>query len=165
MADLTRPTTVLGWPTTERTVSQIHPANQDILAISGKLAGEDLGGGQLVYLKAADDAFWLTDANSGTAALKNNIGVVAKDAYAGDPVTVVFLGELGGWGITTPLTPGAFYYASDTPGAIGTTPSATTYMPVGVATGADTILFFPFLGKLFADVLVLALAAAVAADA
>lgn len=143
MADLTRATRTLGQAATTRTASEIHPANQDFIGHSGDVAGEAMAGGQLIY-KHTDGKFYLSDANSGTAADKMVTGVCVKDVYAaGDPVTAMLLGVMGGY---TSLTPGTLYFASNTEGEVADA-AGTTYLPVGVAITADRIFFFPILTK------------------
>ena len=142
MSDITRATVTLGQSATTRTASQIHPANQDFIGHSGDKAAEVMSGGQLIY-KGADELWYKSDANSGTAADKKAHGVCVKDVYAiGDPVTVLLFGVMGGY---TGLTPGTLVYASDTEGEIGTAASGTTDLPVGLALTADRIFFFPIM--------------------
>lgn len=152
MADVTRPTGTFGQPSTEKTRSTISPANQDFLAHSGAVAGEAVDAGQPVY-RHSDGAYYKSDANSGTAADKNFSGLVCKYAAAGKPVTVMYQGHMGGY---VGLTPGAWYYVSNTEGEIADAPG-TTFLPVGVALNAGTLLVLPF-GKILADVIALATA-------
>lgn len=143
MTDISRATETLGQVATTRTASAIHPANQDFIAHSGDLAGEAAAGGQLVY-KHTDNKWYKSDANSGTAADKMAMGVCVKDVYAaGDPITVMLHGVMGGY---TSLTPGTLYFASDTEGEIADA-AGTTYLPVGIALTTDRIFFFPILTK------------------
>lgn len=140
MADVTRATATNGQVASTRTVSEIHPANQDFIGHSGDVTGEaTIYSGQLVY-KHSDGKWYKSDANSGTAADKKSHGVCVKDAYAaGDPITVMLLGVMGGY---TGLTPGTLVYASDTEGEIADA-AGTTDLPVGLAITADRIFFFP----------------------
>ena len=145
MADVTRPTVTLGQASTQKTVSQIHAANQDFLGLSGRWAGEALQAGQPVYLHT-DDKFYRADANDG--AKDEVIGIVVKDAAAGRPVTVLYLGVMGGY---TGLTQMTLMYLSNTIGEIADA-AGTAYMPVGIAVAADRILFFPMLSKVLSAV-------------
>lgn len=140
MADVTRPTQTLGQASTQRTVSQIHAANQDYMGLSGRWAGEDLQSGQPVYLHT-DDKFYRADANDG--AKDEVMGIVVKDAASGRPVTVLYLGVMGGY---TGLTRMALYYLSNTIGEIADAAGTAVY-PLGIAVATDRILFFPMLSK------------------
>jgi hypothetical protein len=162
MADITRGTGTLGQVATTRTVSEIHPANIDFWAISGKVAGEGpMYSGQLVYLHT-DDKFYFTDCNSGTAADKKCHGVVVNDCLAADrPVTVMQLGTMGGY---TGLTQGGIIYGSDTEGEVANAVSSTTPIIVGICVSDTEIFFFPQLAMALNAVYAAALAAAIAAD-
>lgn len=146
MADITRPTATLGQASTQRTVSQIHPANQDFLSISGKVAGEVLASGQPVYIHT-DDKVYKADANAAADDLVH--GIVVKDVLAADqPVTLLTFGVMGGY---TGLTIGTMYFVSNTEGEIADA-AGTAYLPVGIAVAANRILFFPILSGVFGAV-------------
>jgi hypothetical protein len=155
MADITRGTATIGQVATTRTVSEIHPANIDFLAISGDLAAEVMASGQLAY-KHTDGLWYLSDANSGTAADKIAHGVVVNDVLAVNrPVTVMMLGTMGGY---ASLNIGALVYASNTEGEIADA-AGTTYLPVGICISATEIFFFPILTAVLLAVYTLGIAA------
>jgi hypothetical protein len=64
------------------------------------------------------------------------IGFVTATTSAGSQVPILIAGETTG---ITGLTPGSFYYLSDTAGAISTT-AGTVTRKCGIATSASTLL-------------------------
>jgi hypothetical protein len=98
---------------------------------SGLLAAVDIAVGQAVYILSAGTV-GLT--NGGAANTSTFIGLAARPAKTGQPVTV--LGANCRWKYGSGLTPGARYYVSATAGALDDAP--TTGGTVAVAYAIDT---------------------------
>lgn len=112
----------------------------DKTTIAG-LAGEDLTIGQLVYLKSTDSRWWL--ASAATAATCE--GVLLGIAQATTSVGASIAGGVVVFGLDsnmTGLTTNTIYYASDTPGAISSTPG-TKEVTLGIATATTKLMFTP----------------------
>jgi hypothetical protein len=99
-------------------ISTPWPSKESL--ITGLLAGEVLAGGDVVYLKTSDNAWWkATGAAANEAA--EAIGMVCTAASAGEAVTVARLGSgiMFGYGpveddTTTPIGGGALLFLSGT---------------------------------------------------
>lgn len=111
---------------------------QVAMQLSGKVAGEDINAGQPVYLKQSDDKIYKF------ATGKIFIGIAARTAKAGEPLTVFGLGTRF-YASSTALT-GDLYYVN-VAGAIDT--AATTDDTVGafVRVGANDLMIVK-VGKL-----------------
>ena len=93
---------------------------QYAMQLSGKVAGEDINAGQPVYLKQSDDKIYKF------ATGKIFIGIAARTAKAGEPITVFGLGTR--FYVSSTALTGDLYYV-DVAGAIDT--AATTDDTVG----------------------------------
>lgn len=91
---------------------------------------------QAVYIKAADNEVYKTDANVIGETVKSFIGFAVTDGSDGNPCTIQHHGIVAGF---SGLTEGAKYYLSDTPGAISSTPGTYPRL-VGIAISATQIL-------------------------
>lgn len=104
-------------------------------------AGENLTVGNLVYLKLADGLWWKCDAD--TAATVENIvlGIAQATTTAAASISggVLLQGlDTNQTGLTDKTT----YYASNTAGAISSTPG-TTEVTLGVSRSTTSLLFIP----------------------
>ena len=110
------------------------------LVVTGT-AGETIAAGNLVYLKVSDGRWWKCDAD--TAATVDNIimGIAqgAGSAAAGITNGVLIYGLDSN---QTGLTVDTVYYASNTAGALSSTPG-TTEVTVGFSYSTTSILFDP----------------------
>lgn len=111
--------------------------------IKRRLAGEDVDQGEIVYLKSADDRFWLAQSD-GTEAEADAVGVVLNSAKAGQPCEVQEFqkGATITLGAGASMTEGVTYYLSNTAGGICPLAdlSAGDYVTiVGVATSASVL--------------------------
>jgi hypothetical protein len=119
------------------TVQQV--ANAIIGVIGGAyetytgIAGENLGGGKLVYLNAGK--FYLYNAND-TALADAAFGITQAAAVADAAVTIQLSGVFTEVGMG--LTPGTEYYA-DINGLFTTTPTAVVSTFIGIAITADSL--------------------------
>lgn len=103
-------------------------------------SGEALAARDLVYFKESDQRWWKVDADLSATFDQVQLGInQAVVAGAGVGVTVTVLGLASGF---TGLTAGAKYYASNTAGAISTTPG-TTEVFIGVAISTTVLRFTP----------------------
>lgn len=93
---------------------------QFAMQLSGKVAGEDINAGQPVYLKQSDDKIYKF------ATGKIFIGIAARTAKAGEPITVFGLGTR--FYVSSTALTGDLYYVN-VAGAIDT--AATTDDTVG----------------------------------
>ena len=110
--------------------------------IEDKVAGENLSGGNLVYLKS-DGKWWKTDADA-EATTKGLLGLVMDAKSVGQAVKVLILGKVAsaGWSWTV----GAPIYGSCTAGGITqTAPSGSgdQVRKIGHALSSTTIIFNP----------------------
>lgn len=107
--------------------------------ISGT-AGETLAAGNLVYFKASDQRWWLTDSDAfATAAGHLRLGFAQGTATAGNSTNILLAGlekNLSG------LTAGSKYFVGATAGSISTTPGAITRF-IGFATSTTRLVFCP----------------------
>ena len=78
--------------------------------------GEAGTAGQVVYKKASDGKFWLADADSTTAEIRQPDGILLNGGAAGQPCKVLTQGDIT---IGGTLVAGSVYYLSPTPGGIG----------------------------------------------
>jgi len=96
------------------------PTVGEVLPTSGqptmqRNAGETVTAGQVVYLKAADDKFWLADANAEASA--DAKGIALHAALAGQPLKIQTDGPFT-IGATAAMTVGEAYFLSETAGGI-----------------------------------------------
>ena len=110
--------------------------------IEDKVAGEDLTGAHLGYLKS-DSKWWETDADA-EATTKGLLGLIMQTKSTGQAVRVLVLGRatFAGWGLTV----GATQYVSCTKGLITeTAPSGSgdQVRKIGHALSSTTIIFNP----------------------
>ena len=110
--------------------------------IEDKVAGEDLEGAHLVFLKS-DSKWWKTDADV-EATTKGMLGLVMQTKSAGQTVRVLLFGRASftGWGLTV----GATQYVSCAKGLITeTAPSGSgdQVRKIGHALSSTTIIFNP----------------------
>ena len=110
--------------------------------IEDKVAGEDLTGAHLGYLKS-DSKWWETDADA-EATTKGLLGLIMQTKSTGQAVRVLVLGRatFTGWGLTV----GATQYVSCTKGLITeTAPSGSgdQVRKIGHALSSDTMVFNP----------------------
>ena len=113
--------------------------NFDSQIISSILAGETIVAGNLVYLKVSDQRWWKASAATIATVDGVRLGIAQGSGSAGVAITGGVL--LNGPWTTSGLTVGA-YYASDTAGAISTTPG-TNSVPIGVAVLTTRLFLFP----------------------
>lgn len=88
-----------------------------------RFAGAAITAGQPVYLDAATNTYKLSDADSGTAALRVVNGIAISGAAAGQPIAVQTGGPLT---LGATLAVGVMYYLSKTAGAICPVADLTT---------------------------------------
>lgn len=106
--------------------------------VIGSTAGETLAPGDLVYLKN-DGKWWKTDADTAATIDGVELGFAQTAASADAIVNVLTQGIDKN---QTSLTPGAVYYASNTPGTITASPG-TNEKAIGTAISATEILLDP----------------------
>ena len=78
-------------------------------------AGATITAGQCVYRDTTDGEYKLSDADSGTAAVRSVRGIALNSASDGQPMTILRSGDIT---IGASVTAGVAYYLSDTPGGI-----------------------------------------------
>jgi hypothetical protein len=103
-------------------------------------AGETVAAGELVYFKTSDQEWYLVDAT--LTAEVNDVQLGFALGAGSDGVTISGGIQIAGTYTTTSLTAGSTYYASDTPGAIGTSAGTVTRV-VGVALSTTKLLLIP----------------------
>lgn len=109
-------------------------------------AGETIAFGDLVYLKAADSRYWLTDADADATAGAVKVAMAVSSGTAGNSMTVLHYGKVRADANFPALTVGAPVYISTTAGDIQVAqPSGTddVIRIVGYALTTDEILFNP----------------------
>jgi hypothetical protein len=111
-----------------------QPANIDIRTISGRVAGEDLVGGDLVYLDTATKTFKKGTNTTGVD------GVVCEPSVLnGKAVTVCYDGHFAGYA----LTDGDALYASANAGKLANVVPGSGYTTkIGKAISATVVRFF-----------------------
>lgn len=77
--------------------------------------GETVTAGQSIYRKASDRKFWLADADSPTAEVREVYGIALNGGAANQVAVVQTEGEIN---LGATLQVGAVYLLSDTPGGI-----------------------------------------------
>lgn len=122
----------------------ITPAN--VVAGSGATretgtAGDTITAGKVVYkdTSTTPPKFKLADSNSGTAAVRQPIGIALHGAADGQPLTILKAGPIT---IGASVTPGTDYYLSDTAGGIcprADVGSGEDVCLIGLATSATVI--------------------------
>lgn len=128
------------------TAANVRPLNGSV--IRNFQAGGNLTTGNAAYI-ASDDDVEITDANA--AATSKGVGVVVAvadtsgltTAVAGDGVSLVVFGPVGGF---SSLTPGAIQYLSETAGAItetAPTGAGTWTHIMGYALSAEVLFVQP----------------------
>lgn len=99
--------------------------------------GENISSGNLVYYSGNE--IWKYD-QTDESLYGFAVGIAKQAGLLGDPVLVVFAGEITivGWGLTVDT----LYYAKEAlPGAISVSaPTSGLYTPVGVAITNDTLI-------------------------
>lgn len=106
------------------------------------VAGETLAFGNLVYFKAADSRWWLTDANAEATSGPVKMGFVVLAASAAGTTTILLFGKIRADSLFPTLTIGAPVYASTTAGAIQVAqPSGTddVIRIIGYGNSADEV--------------------------
>ena len=115
-------------------------ATTDRLVVAGT-AGETVAAGNLVYLKAADGFWWKCDADTASTVDNVILGIAQGSGTAGNAIASGVLTR----GLDTNqsgMTIGAIQYASNTAGAISSSPG-TTEVAIGQARSATNLYFFP----------------------
>ncbi len=114
------------------------PANR--IAVAGN-AGETLAAGNLVYLDDTDNEWKKCDADTASTVENVILGIAQGSGTDGNTISSGVL-LLGLDTTNTGLTNGQAYYASNTAGALSTTPG-TTEVPVGMGTPSGNLYFIP----------------------
>lgn len=83
--------------------------------ITDGVAGETIAAGKMVYRALTSRAISLADNNSATAEVRLPLGIALNGGAAGQRIAVATEGDVT---VGATLTPGVFYYLSDTPGGI-----------------------------------------------
>jgi len=109
----------------------------DKQVISGQTSGEALTINDIVYFKEADAKWYKVDADLTTTFDQLQMGVAQSTVAINTAVTIGISGPMTGF---SGLTPGSKYYASNTAGAITTTPGTYSVF-VGWALSATALLF------------------------
>lgn len=105
------------------------------------IAGETLVAGNLIYLKTADNRWWKCDADTASTVDNVLLGIAKGAGTAGVNITDGILLQ-GVDDNQTGLSAGATQYASNTAGAISSTPG-TIEVTVGVAKSTTELYFAP----------------------
>ncbi len=110
------------------------------IVVSGT-AGETIAAGNLIYQKAADNRWWLCDADTAATVENVNLGIAQGAGTAGNAITggVLISGVDSN---QSGLTANTKYYASNTAGAISTS-AGTTEVSIGFSLSTTSILFTP----------------------
>ncbi len=86
--------------------------------VAGLIAGQTIDAGAACYIKTADKKIWMSDGTAANEAAEF-VGISARKATAGEPVTVVGLGaRFRHYG--SGLGPGDKYFVAATPGRFDT---------------------------------------------
>lgn len=123
------------------TGTNVVPSSSAVLVTA--TAGQAITRGQLVYKKASDRKIYLADGNSGTAEVRDCVGIAVTDSSTNGPITYVTEDpnlQIAASGLTN----GTIYILSATPGGLAPDADATTgwfVTVVGVAKSATTIAF------------------------
>jgi len=112
----------------------------DQQVVSNRTAGENLTAQDHVYLKESDNRWYKVDADLTATFQQVRHGIALSTATTGNAVTIAISGQVAGF---TGLSAGSKYYASNTAGAITTTPGTFTVF-VGWATSTTTLLLDPY---------------------
>lgn len=110
------------------------------VVVSGK-AGETLAAGNLVYLKASDNRWWLCDADTAATVDNASLGIAQGAGTAGNAITSGVL-IYGVDSNQTGLTADTKYFASNTAGGLSTS-AGTTEVSVGMSISTTSIFFCP----------------------
>lgn len=123
------------------TGTAVIPSSSAVIVQS--TAGEAITRGQLVYKKTSDRKIYKADCDSGTAEVRDVVGIAVTDSSAGGPIAYVT--EDPSLAIAASgLTNGTIYLLSSTAGGLAPAGDATTgwYVTVvAVAKSATTIAF------------------------
>lgn len=123
------------------TASNVSPSANAVFQTA--TAGVTITAGQLLYKDSSDRKVYLADANSGTAGVRDCVGIAVTSSAAGAPCTYVV--EDSALQIAASgLTNGTIYILSATAGGLAPAADATTgwYVTVvAVAKSATTIAF------------------------
>lgn len=109
-------------------------------------AGETIAFGDVLYLKAADSQWYLTDADADATAGAVRIAIAVSASTDNNPVTILTYGKIRADAKFPTLTVGAPAYVSTSPGLIQVAqPSGTddVIRIVGHANTADELMFAP----------------------
>ena len=131
-------TNYMTWDGTNLTLNGVIITGNGGSSNNSVTTGEAIDGSttpQIVCVDQADNLMYRADGNA--TARVQAYGFVTTNASITTAPNVVVSGEVSGF---TGLTVGATYYVSDTAGAISTTPSTTTTIPIGTAISATKIL-------------------------
>lgn len=112
----------------------------DRIIVAGK-AGETIASGQLVYLKASDNRWWLCDADTAATVDNAQLGIAQGAGTAGNTIS----GGVLVYGVAsnlTGLTADTKYYASNTAGALSTS-AGTTEVTIGLSISTTSLFFAP----------------------
>jgi hypothetical protein len=106
--------------------------------ITGLVAGEAIATAAMpLYIKTSDGKLYLTD-GSAADELAEFIGLSARGAEAGDPLTVYGAGSR--WRYGSGLSPGAKLYVSATAGELADAASTGGTTPVGFVINSTDIM-------------------------
>jgi hypothetical protein len=109
-------------------------------------AGETVAFGDLMYLKAADSKWWLTDADASATGGTVMIGMCVVGGNANASIKILLQGQIRADAKFPALTIGASVYLGETAGAIQVaipTGADNVIRVVGFALTADEIYFNP----------------------
>lgn len=93
------------------------------VVLTSQTAGENLTANDYVYFKESDQRWYKVDADLTATFSQLKLGYAAATQTTGNTLSIVVMGILTGF---TGLTAGSKYYASNTAGAISTTPGTYT---------------------------------------
>lgn len=124
------------------TLSTPAPTKESL--ITGLLAGEDLAGGDAVYLKTSDGKWWRANGTSANEAAEG-VGLVCTPASADEPATIARFGSgvCFGYGpnVTGTATPaGNLLYLGTSAGALANAATTGGVYPVAMALGDGRIM-------------------------
>lgn len=110
------------------------------VVLTTQVAGENLTANDHVYFKESDARWYKVDADDSATFAGLKRGIALSTVTTGNVLSVAISGLVAGF---SGLTPGAEYYASNTGGAISSTPGTNT-VSVGFAFSATVLIFDPY---------------------
>jgi hypothetical protein len=116
------------------------PISTESVIIAGT-AGETIAQGDLIYLLTADGLWYKTDADTSSTVLNTIMGIAQGAGTVGVDIASGILIK-GKSPVNTGLTAGSTYYASNTAGAISTSPG-TNSRAIGKADDDGDLIFDP----------------------